>query len=488
MKTLLFFLAVILVNTSFGQTTTIDGKVLDLDRKAVSEAAIIDQNGKLLGTTNESGVFEDLKVQIGERIGVDKVGFELKWVAIVDGKTNYRVVLDVKVQEFESVVITRRNSEEALDLKNVNIIHYQPLDGAILTLKKEKRTYYLGMDSLRKAGTSYALDIDKPELLFFDCFQNAYVLSADSAYQFVMLDSGMVMLPAIPMTLFNQYIRPCVAKFDNRLVMEEFRSYNKEYDLVLYDDKEPKTIYHKRDQLGYQAAYEASVAVGKTADPNNGDTLTDPVYLRRQERRDVYGRHDTGPDFQRRIAEQDAVVMAENRRAELTFNSPDSTNSIAPVYNSRPFGSNDAWGNGGDWAQGMAAYILFTQPLDVRTFQVGSFVAVVDFDSNAVNIIDHYGFPIKESDFEVPSDVKNVLQDKATGALYLYTRDRGNHKIYGLDPFTGRTSYLKNFGGMPNAEQAIIYDGFLYYKMLDRDFYGINRVRLPSSIFFAEED
>jgi hypothetical protein len=79
----------------------------------------------------------------------------------------------------------------------------------------------------------------------------------------------------------------------------------------------------------------------------------------------------------------------------------------------------------------------------------------------------------------VEGEVKRLIQDRATEQLFLYTKDRANHKVFGLDPFTGRVSYLKNFGGMPHAKQAIIYDGYLYYKVLERDFYGINRVLLP---------
>ncbi len=485
MKTLLFTLFSLLVTIGYSQKMEISGKVLSADGKPVEGAAIINKHGISLDSTDAKGSFST-KILAGERFGVDMSGFELKWILAEQGKRVYNIKLEVKVQEFESVVITRRNSEEALDIKNVNIIHYQPLDGAILTLKKEKRTYYLGMDSLQREGASYALNIEKPRELFFDCFQNAYVLNSQTAHQFVIVDSGLVMLSEIPMEQFNQYIRPCVAKFEDRLVMEELKSLNKEYELVIYDEQQPRSIYHKRDEYGYQAAYEASVAVGKMVDPNDGDTLVDPVYLRRQQRRGVYGRHDTAEEFARARADQAEEEMFVNQEASATFYSADS---VITADQRRPeFGSQDAWRSAGDWAQGMAAYMLFTRPIDVKTFQVGDFVAVVDFDSNVVHVMDHYGYSIKSSLFDVPADVKNVLQDKATGYLYLYVRDKGNHKVYGLDAFTGSVSYLKNFGGMPHTEQAIIYDGYLYYKVLERDFYGINRVRLPKMEFFSEVD
>lgn len=486
LKNIIFFLFVLLFFSGWSQEIEISGKVQSRNGKPLSGAIIINQQGASLDTTDVNGAFKGIQVTIGERFGVDMPGYELLWTTVGAQKRTYNLVLDTEIQELETIVITRRNSEEALDIKNVNIIHYQPLDGTILTLKKEKRTYYLGMDSLRREGISYPLNIEKPKELFFDCFQNAYVLNAEFAYQFVIVDSGLVMLSEVPLELFNQYIRPCIAKFDDRLVMESLTSLNKEYELKLYNNQQPRTIFHKRDELAYQAAYEASIAVGMTVDPNDGDTLVDPVYLRRQQRRNVYGRHDTEEEFKRARLDQMEREMVVDSEAAATFYSPDSVTTL----NQRgpKFGSQDAWRSSTDWAEGMASYILFTQPIDIKSFQIGTFVAVVDFDSNVVHIFDHYGYSIKTSAFNVESDTKNVLQDRATGQLYLYTRDNGNHKVFALDAFTGQTSYLKNFGGMPHTEQAIIYDGYLYYKILERDFYGINRVRLPKVDFSSDLD
>ncbi len=412
----------------------------------------------------------------------------MEWRTVSLKEKSYLIILDTKVQEIESVVITRRNSEEALDIQNVNIIDYQPLDGAILTLKKKQRNYYLGMDSIRREGESYLLDIDRPQELFFDCLKSAYILSSDSAHQFVLTDSGLVMLSVVPMSLFDLYIRPCVSHFDNRLVYESFKRLNKEYSLTIHSKMPTKLIFQKFDLIGYQGAYEASVAIGKMVDPLDGDTLKDPFYLATKQKRDVYGRHDSEGAFSRARSEQRIAEMKEEAMAKATFTKESPNNSDNPPTTSGPRTS--AWTNssGKSYASAMAAYILLSKPLEITTFQLNDFSVVVDYDSNVVHVLDHYGFLITESSFEVSGDVKNVLQDKATGELYLYTRDGKNHKVYGIDPFTGRTVYLKNFGGMPHTKHAIIYDGYLYYKLLERDFYGINRVRLPNSIFYAEED
>lgn len=483
MKNILLFTLLMLCSAIYAQNITVSGKVVSTSYDAVEGAIILDERGNVItDTTDASGRFT-FAAKEGDRFTVEKEGFELEWRTVYESTDFYTVILDVKVQEIESIVITRSNSEEALDIQNVNIIHYQPLNGAILTLKRSKRIYMLGLDSLRSEGPSYNLDIDKPKELFFDCLKNAYILSADSAYQFVITDSSLAMLSAIPISLFDQYIRPCVSKFDDRLIYEDFKRLNKEYNLTLRSNKLTRTVYNKFDLVGYQGAYEASLSVGKMVDPLDGDTLTDPMYLATKQRRDVYGRHDTEAAFKRALSKQKSTEIKE----EAKMSGGASGDKGAPVM-AGPRQS--AWtnSNGKSFSKAMAEYLLLTKPIRIKTFQLKDFAVVIDYDSNVVEILDHFGYHIKKSAFEVSGEVKNVLQDRATGELYLYTRDGRNHKVFGIDPFTGQTAYLKNFNGMPNTEQAIIYDGYLYYKVLERDFYGINRVRLPRSIFYGEND
>jgi len=164
-----------------------------------------------------------------------------------------------------------------------------------------------------------------------------------------------------------------------------------------------------------------------------------------------------------------------------TFN----TDTVMPRRsNDNPFGSPDAWSMAGNWEQNMAAYMIYTQPIKMRTFQIGNFMAIVDYDTNRIYLLDHYGYEIKRFDFELSADIKNILQDRSTQFLYLFAREGGNYKVYGLNAFTGQVMYLKNFGKMPHTEQAVVYDNYLYYKVLDRDFFGIERVRLPEMKFF----
>ncbi len=483
MKALItLFCLLIFVSFSDAQEAEVNGIVLDIGGKAIEGALILNSNGKMLcDPTGPKGEFSF----IGEEnmlFAVEKVGYELKWIRLTNSAKLQRITLDIKSQEFEEIVITRQNSEEALDLTNVNIIDYQPLNACILTLKKEKKTYFIGLDSLRRKGVSYPLEINRPNALFIDCMKNAYILTPDSAYQFYLLDQGIIVMPPITLIAFDRYIRPCVSQFDDRLVFETLSNLNKSYDLIMYDSTRSRKIFSRKDMLGYQAAWESSVKIGQITDPLLSDTIMgNPKYTRRQIRREIYGRNDVSEEFHEALSEQYDLQEQEN---QLSTNRDSSYTKFRKEPSN--FGSNDHWQSSNSWAADMASYILFTQPIQIKTFQIGDYIAVVDYLLDSVLILDHQGFQLKANHFEVPSDIKNVIQDRATGYIYLYTLDHGDHKIYGLNAFNGDVHYLKNFGGLPQTEQAVVYDGFLYYKVLDRDFYGLERVRLPSMSFFEE--
>lgn len=483
MKSAISFLIILLMSLSIrAQEVEVNGIVLDLGGKALEGALILDSKGKMLcDPTGPKGEFSFIAVE-NSLFAVEKPGYELKWSRVVGNGKLLKVILDIKSQEFEEIVITRQNSEEALDISNVNILDYQPLNNCILTLKKEKKTYYIGLDSLRRAGVSYPLEIERPRSLFIDCMKNAYILSSDSAYQFYLVDEGIIVLPPITLINFDRYIRPCVSRFNDRLVFESLSELNKSYELVMYDSTRARSIFSRKDLLGYQAAWEASVRLGQISDPVSSDTiLTDPEYTRRQARRELYGRNDVSEDFHKALSEQ---YDAQIHQSELAQN----RDSSYKVSQRKPLGTgaNDHWRSSGGWSADMASFMLYTQPIQIKTFQIGQYIAIVDYLLDSVLLLDHQGFLLKANAFEVESDIKDVMQDRATGFIYLYTMDHGDHKIYGLNALNGEVHYLKNFGGLPQTENSIIYDGYLYYKVLDRDFYGLERVKLPFMSFFEE--
>jgi hypothetical protein len=72
-------------------------------------------------------------------------------------------------QELSSVDVVESKPENALDIDAVNIIDYFPFESSILTLKKHRNAYYVGIDSIGVEGPKYRFDIDRPKRLFIDC-------------------------------------------------------------------------------------------------------------------------------------------------------------------------------------------------------------------------------------------------------------------------------------------------------------------------------
>jgi hypothetical protein len=190
MRLLLLALFFIIPGLTFSQEKNITGQVISISDEPLSGARIIDVYGSdLCPVTDVEGRFA-IVAEIGSRFGVELEGYEIQWSVISD-TDNYTIRMETKTQAIESIMITEELSEEALDIKNVNIIDFKPVGDYILTIKKNKNDYYLGLDKIQGEGQTYLLNMDKPEEFYFDCMNNTYILTRDSAYQFILFDYGL---------------------------------------------------------------------------------------------------------------------------------------------------------------------------------------------------------------------------------------------------------------------------------------------------------
>jgi hypothetical protein len=439
----------------------------------VISAEIVNHKGQYITTTDSLGRF-NFTGTIGNKYGAEKSGYGLKWFIARGGAEEQVIVLPLKIQDVESVIITRKGSEEALDLRNVNIIDYQPLQGYILTLKKKKGVYYVGIDSLKTEGLSIPINIWKPHSLYFDCMENTFIVSEDSAFQFVILDGEMEYISQMSLLSFNTYISPCVADFDSTLVLSKLSDHNKRYDLTKYQNGVAETFFTRMDSIGYQVASEEALMLGILN--NNelvGDSLDDSVLERRRKMREIH--NGENPDINLQMLEQ-------SQKAELLDRGePMSQQERTNLEQQMSHSSYDNSGSG--WGQSQAMYQLRSQPVKLQSFQIADYIATVDFDSDSVILFNHKGTRIQSKTFSVPCEVKEVWQDLSNGYLFLYAKDRGNHKVYSLNALTGEVQYLKNFKGASHTESGLIYDNWLYYRTIENGFYGINRVQLPEQNF-----
>jgi hypothetical protein len=267
------------------------------------------------------------------------------------------------------------------------------------------------------------------------------------------------------------------------IVLEKFKDLNQTYELTIYGDTVRKVLMLK-DEVGYMAAWEAAVKVGKTQDPNTLDPLMSPEMYQDRKRREMYGRNDTSKDFQKDLEDQNSTARIESTKALVT-DSPKNVETVMSLDQDKShFGGEDVWRANEGSASDMASYILHTQPIDIRTFQINDYMFVINYLQDSILMFDDYGYQLKSIPFHVDSDIKDVLQDDATGYLYLYTRDHGNGKIFGLNVLTGETEYVKSLREMSGAENILVHNNFLYYRILKNDFYEINRVRLSAMSFY----
>ena len=480
MKTLLATISILLLSFFMqAQERFIEARVVDSINTPIPGVTIIDREGnQLCSATDGEGQFS-LTAKSGDEFGLKKTGFDIRWSKVPYSDEKLKFVLNRKIQDLAPVVVTRKNSEEALDIFNYNIIAYQPLGDHILTLKNKRNDYFVGMDAVGGETTNYSWTKDRPKEIFFDCLSNPYILTKDSAYNFAILDTGLVILNVTSISQFRSYIMPCVAAFDQGIVHNSFADFNQTYELTIYGKEESQSVYTFTDELTYQAAWESYGKMVGTMSSQlpTGDAVTDLQLQEemRRKRREIYRRNDVGADFQRALKRQEMKVLTEDAQANASGEG--MQRSGAPSISGGVFGRD----NGASTeANQLADFLVNSFPVRIKTFQLGNYMAVVNFEFDSVSIIDQSGAQIVENGFEAPAKIEQVLQDKATGHLYLYTYDDGSHKVYSLNAFTGETTFVKDFGILDHATDVRIYESKLYYRISENQFYQVNRVSLPN--------
>lgn len=454
MKSFLLTLFVAVFVHSFSIAQDIVGQVVDKKENRIEFARILDENGKLMTVTDSLGQFRvDMTGMMGFEVAYS--GFESQWIpksSIRNGRV--KVVLDVQFLEFDEVTVTNQKYVSALDINSVNIIDYRPFRDHILTLKKKKQTYYLAIDSIGVEGVSIPFTIDRPRSLFEDCLGNVHVVCDNYVYQFHFEDTNLFIYEPMRIEDFETQLEPCRGWFSYGLVTEQLSYHNQQYDLTFYErgTGNQKNIYHQFDEVSAEIAAEDGMRLGiSELYKTQADSIEyDPLNFRRM-LRSIHG--------------------GENPDANLKFmvQSCDADKSGAAC--TIPFSNR--------WEEVAASYALFSYPVDVRTMQVGNYLAVIDFMVDSVTVFDSKGNVFSATNFKSEYDIKEVWQDHSSGELYLYANHGGVNELYHLDIFSGETKYIKNLNMIPLTKDRKINDGWLYFKKLVNGYYKVYRVKLP---------
>lgn len=419
--------------------------VIDINETPIENVSIVDSEKIEITQTNEKGIATvDKSIGI---IGLTKKGYKDRWLKISDSDQKEIVIeMDYYYLELDVIDVEESKPEEALSIDAVNIIDYFPFGESILTIKRFKDKYYIGVDSLGKEGVKHEFIYDKPRSFFMDCIGNMHVVCPERVYQIAITENELIIIDDISKDLFNIILEPCVANFGDNYVMKSLSFNNQAYSLALYDKyKDPVMFYYQIDAVSARVAAEEALKLEFSV------------------RNDVYqDSMDAHVLELRRFIRQ--IYSGENPDANLDFIMNDLR---------------DSTGNSRRWSEQYAIYKLFSYPIDIRSFRVGNSVAVVDFENDSLSIYSNLGEKMSQLPFKVEGKIKEVWQDISNDNIYLYTRNNGNYYIYYLNDITGEVSLLKSTKDLGVTKGYRIYNQYLYYLQIENGFYKIHRVQLP---------
>lgn len=419
--------------------------VVDISETPIENVSIVDSEKIEIAQTNEKGVVTvDKSIGI---IGLTKKGYTDRWIKISDSKQKEVVIeMDYYYLELDVIDVEESKPEYALSIDAVNIIDYFPFGESILTIKRNKEKYYIGVDSLGKEGVMHEFTLDKPRNFFMDCIGNMHIICPQRVYQIAFTETELIIIDDISKDLFNLLLEPCVANFGDNYVMKSLSFNNQAYSLALYDKyKDPVMFYYQIDKVSAQIAAEEALKLEFSI---RSDVFEDSMEQHVLELR----------RFVRELYEGD------NPDANLDF-----------IMNS----FRDPTGRTRRWTEQYAMYKVFSYPIDIRSFRVGNGVAVVDFENDSLSIYSEEGKKMSQVPFKVQGKIKDVWQDVSNDNIYLYTRNNGNYYIYYLNDITGEVSLLKSTRDLGVAKGYRIYNQYLYYLQIENGYYKIHRVKLP---------
>lgn len=419
--------------------------VVDISETPIENVSIVDSEKNEIAQTNNKGIVTvDKSIGI---IGLTKKGYTDRWIKISDSKQKEVVIeMDYYYLELDVIDVEESKPEYALSIDAVNIIDYFPFGESILTIKRDKEKYYIGVDSLGKEGVKHEFIYDKPRSFFMDCIGNMHIICPQRVYQIAISEEELIIIDDISRDLFNIILEPCVANFGDNYVMKSLSFNNQAYSLALYDKyKDPVMFYYQIDKVSAQIAAEEALKLEFSI---RSDVFEDSM-------------------------EQHVLELRRFVRELYSGDNPDA--NLDFIMNS----FRDPTGRTRRWTEQYAMYKVFSYPIDIRSFRVGNGVAVVDFENDSLSIYSDLGEKMSQVPFKVQGKIKDVWQDVSNDNIYLYTRNNGNFYIHYLNDITGEVSLLKSTRDIGVTKGYRIYNQYLYYLQIENGYYKIHRVRLP---------
>lgn len=321
------------------------------------------------------------------------------------------------------------------------LLDFKPLDGCVLTLNQLDNAFYLELDSADQHLAHYPLPLKKAASIYFDCTNAPYIIASDSTYQFTLINGKFEVVHAQSRSDFYQYIGPCLASFDGRIMLESFQLVDSTYEISMYSGEETRSVFSRTVEVEVLSSAASSKPVSRS-DYVNG--------------------------FQRSLRNQNRTENQINSNVYYSNNQSDLVQSPSQPAGVSGFNSSSNRIKNPHFSSSSTKYSYeLTRPL-VSTLQIGNFIAVIDRGTDSVFVLDHFGYLLSSKPFSFAGKWNNVASDPATGELYVCLTEDGENSIYRLDPFTGGMLHIVDLDEEIDIKQMQFYDGHMYVTETDQ--------------------
>ena len=394
-------------------------------------------------------------------------------------------VTDVKY--IQEIVVKSSSTQTALDLYSQNILDYRVYGKDILTLKKRKRDYYIGIEYVNKEAENYQLEIDRPRSIYIDCMNNVFILNDYNAYQFVIKDSIQV-ISVLNLGIFYANVKSCVGNFDSTLLVQRYTNYNKGYQLNMYnkETKKKEVVFSMIDSVALNNYFDI-------INPNKRLRIVQNSQMHRNQRR-PNSNQNLGDRYNQRGANDvktpvgyNDVYYSTNRRMVNSFNNRVSVNPSAQQMKSLTshYQFNDAYfkslASSRNVFYSMVLKNLYNTKIEIKTFQLNNEeFMVVDRFKSMVSIFQKDGVLLTQMNFNFESVIIEMIQDPYTREVYFTSKTENLFKVHRLNIEDGTTHYVGGFKNIMLARTIKIFDGWIYYRVKKNDYYKLYRTRLRS--------
>ncbi len=392
-------------------------------------------------------------------------------------------VTDVKY--IQEVVVRSSSTQAVLDLYSQNILDYRVYGRDILTLKKKKRNYYIGIEYADKEAENYLLEIEKPRSIYTDCMNNVFILNDDYAYQFVITDKIKI-ISVLTMETYNANVKSCVGNFDNSILIRNYTDYNKAYHLNLYNKKtkEKKVVYHSLDTVSLNN-YIDYVYPNRRYNIVQNSQMRDMARIQFSTNQRGNSQSCRTPNSQSVCSEntyfENNIILRNN-----LYNLP----SIHPsIFTTQHLGSNYFFNDPykqslidiRNYFDIMILRNMFNKKIDISTFQLDDEnYVVIDRLNYMVSIYNKEGILQTKKHFDFEEKVIETKQDPYTREIYFTSKTENLFKVHRLNIEEGTTHYVGGFKNIMLARTIKIFDGWIYYRVKKNDYYKLYRTRLRS--------